>query len=275
MTAPDGGAGFPGRVDASPSSTPRSDPAQPAAAAPPAADTPLAAAAPPAVIAPPALTVPVEPTAAAASVVISAFRAEADALGHVASRWTGEDWTRPTRCTPWNVRELFAHIRIVLAWLPGMLDAPAPGAADTSAAAYYRPDHRFSADTDATRIRLAQQHAPGLDVRAFRGFTADLADRCGTEPPGRVVRTRHGDAMLLTDFLITRVVELAVHGLDLADALARPAWLTPPAADVVLGLLFGRPASELPGPADGLLRQATGRAPAGLDLTGLRPLTLG
>jgi hypothetical protein len=31
-----------------------------------------------------------------------------------------------------------------------------------------------------------------------------------------VVLTRHGDRMLLTEFLRTRVLELAVHGLDLA-----------------------------------------------------------
>lgn len=206
---------------------------------------------------------------------VAAFRAEAEALGHVASRWSDVDWARPTRCAPWTVRELFAHVRVALGRLPGMLDAPPPESAEVSAAAYYRPDHRFSAATDATRIRLAQEHAAGLDVREFRGFTAALADRCAAEPPGRTVRTRHGDAMLLDDFLVTRVVELAVHGLDLADALGRPAWLTPPAAGVVLRLLFDRPVDALPGPPDRLIREATGRAPATLDLAGLTPLTLG
>ena len=62
---------------------------------------------------------------------------------------------------------------------------------------------------------------------------------CLLEPTGRVVRTRHGDAMLLSQFLITRVVELAVDGLDLASALGREAWLTPRAADLVLELLLG------------------------------------
>ncbi|BCY06024.1 maleylpyruvate isomerase N-terminal domain-containing protein [Actinoplanes sp. L3-i22] len=206
---------------------------------------------------------------------LEAFRAEADALGHAAARWDGADWTRPTRCAPWSVRELFAHIRVALGWLPGMLAGDPPEAAEVSAADYYRPDHRFSAATDATRIRLAQEQAAGLDVRDFRGFTTTLADRCAAEPPGRVVRTRHGDAMLLDDFLTTRVVELAVHGLDLADALHHPAWLTPPAAEVVLRLLFDRAPADLPGPPDQLIRQATGRAPTTLDLTGLHPLTLG
>ncbi|GIF15406.1 uncharacterized protein (TIGR03083 family) [Actinoplanes teichomyceticus] len=212
--------------------------------------------------------------------VLDAFRDEADALGHAAARWADSDWARPTRCAPWPVRELFAHVHVVLAWLPGMLAAPAPAAPDTSAAGYYRPDHRFAPETDAARIRLAREHAasfatPGRQVREFRTLTAELTGRCAAEPAGRVVRTRHGDAMLLDDFLTTRVVELAVHGLDLADALGRPAWLTPAAAGVVLRLLFERPADELPGPADRLLRRATGREPGGPAPAGLRPLTLG
>ena len=40
-------------------------------------------------------------------------------------------------------------------------------------------------------------------------------------------------------FLLTRVVEVAVHGLDLADALGREPWLTSQAADLVQGLLLG------------------------------------
>ena len=57
-------------------------------------------------------------------------------------------------------------------------------------------------------------------------------------PPDRVVRTRHGDLMLLADFLRTRVVELAVHGLDLAIGLDRDPWLTPEAASVVADLVL-------------------------------------
>ncbi|NED51137.1 hypothetical protein G3I24_09490, partial [Micromonospora aurantiaca] len=82
-------------------------------------------------------------------------------------------------------------------------------------------------------------------------------------PPGLVVRTRHGDAMALPEFLRTRVVEVAVHGLDLADALDRPPWLTPPAAAVVAGVLTGG-APVPPGlrwDTLTVLRKATGRLP--------------
>ena len=42
--------------------------------------------------------------------------------------------------------------------------------------------------------------------------------------------------MLLSDFLTTRVVEPAVHGVDVAGC---DPWLTTGPADLILDLLFG------------------------------------
>jgi hypothetical protein len=171
-----------------------------------------------------------------------------------------------------------------------MLDAPAPGEVEISAAEYYRPDDRFSPRTNGARIALAQDRAaesadgPALaeDLRA----TWRRVDRlCRVEPAGRTVRTRHGDAMLLSEFLLTRVVEVAVHGLDLADALGRAPWLTPSAGDAVLELLLGaeRMAApdELGWSRPRFLRKATGRDPldaaetARVERLGIRWLALG
>ena len=169
---------------------------------------------------------------------------------------------------------------VVLGWVPGMLAAEAPERAEISAAAYYRPDHRFDAATNATRIDLGRKRVDDVPVGSlaaeFANVWRGVEARCRREPADRVVRTRHGDAMSLTGFLLTRVVEVAVHGLDLADAVAREPWLTRPAADLVLGLLIGDGAAR----ADGLgwsrarfLRKATGREPLSAEeseqLTGL------
>ena len=71
--------------------------------------------------------------------------------------------------------------------------------------------------------------------------------------------------MLLSEFLLTRVVEVAVHGLDLADALGREPWLTSQAADLVQSLLLGPDgAATLEKLGWGqlrFLRKATGREP--------------
>ncbi|MFF4270893.1 maleylpyruvate isomerase family mycothiol-dependent enzyme [Streptomyces sp. NPDC001536] len=201
--------------------------------------------------------------------VVEAFRAEAGQLGRTMAEVSAAEWRLPTRCAPWTVSALLAHVRVVIAWLPGMLAAPAPTRAGVSAVEYYRPDDRFAPDTNAVRITLAQDHAAeqlsGAALAEDFNATWQQVDRlCQAEPEGRVVRTRHGDSMLLSEFLLTRVVEVAVHGLDLADALGREPWLTSEAADVVQDLLLGGPegAASLEKLGWGqlrFLRKATGR----------------
>lgn len=175
------------------------------------------------------------------------------------------DWSRPTRCPPWSVADLLGHVTTAVGRLPDMLAAPAPTHAEVSAAGYFRPDERFSAQTNADRIDVARQRAadPSALPQEFDRTWRQAARLCRAEPPDRVVRTRHGDAMLLADFLVTRIVEVAVHGLDLADALDRPAWLTSAAVPVLIDLLLaGRdhPSIDDLGwtPAD-FLRKLTGR----------------
>ncbi|MEW2144044.1 maleylpyruvate isomerase N-terminal domain-containing protein, partial [Micromonospora vinacea] len=115
--------------------------------------------------------------------------------------------------------------------------------------------------------------------RAWRGTEAAVA----AAPPDRVVRTRHGDAMRLGEFLRTRVVEVGVHGLDLAAALGRSPWLTPSAAVVVAELLTGgRPApAGLGWDRLTLICKTTGRAAvtaperAMIDAAGFRWLAFG
>ncbi|GAA2699584.1 hypothetical protein GCM10010429_01420 [Micromonospora olivasterospora] len=64
--------------------------------------------------------------------------------------------------------------------------------------------------------------------------------------------------MAPAEFLVTRVVEVGVHGLDLAAALGREPWLTPAAAEVTGGR--GVPAG-LGWDGSTLVAEATGRAP--------------
>jgi uncharacterized protein (TIGR03083 family) len=143
---------------------------------------------------------------------LDAFAAEAAALTRSLGALTETIWSRPTRCPPWDVRDLFAHVYVVTARVPEMLAAPAP-------------------------VALA----------AFGDLWQSVLQMCQHQPADRVVRTRHGDAMLLSEFLATRVVEMAVHGLDLADALDQQSWLTPAAAAMLQELLLG-PERTAPNP---------------------------
>ena len=203
-----------------------------------------------------------------------AFGLESARLAEVAASLDDAAFACPTRCDPWTVAELMFHVAMTMRRLPGMLAEPGPpGAALISAAEYYRPDQRFSAATNADRIESARRGAAALAGAAARARDVSEARQHAwaalrDAPPGRVVRTRHGDPMLLAEFLRTRVLELAVHGLDLAAALDREPWMTAPAAGVTEELL-------LPGAAAARLRAAAGWDQVTLiaALTGRRPVT--
>lgn len=196
-------------------------------------------------------------------------------------------WDLPTRCDPWSVRELLGHVGATVDRLPGMLAAPAPETAEVTATRYYRPDERFSPETNDARIALGRERASrtGDPAAEFDAIWRRADGLVSAEPAGRIVRTRHGDAMLLREFLLTRVVELAVHGLDLADALGREPWLTAQAGDAVLELLLGAgyesAVREVGWDRARFLRKATGREPldagenAMIERLGIRWLTLG
>ena len=177
--------------------------------------------------------------------VRAALRAEAERLAAAVASEPAAAFARPSPCPPWTVGDLLYHVRTGVARLSHMLAEPEPTADAeglVTAAGYFSPDHRFSPATNADRVASAQHGAAGLPAEAMAADfeRAWLEARAAVQaaPPDRVVRTRHGDLMLLADFLRTRVVELAVHGLDLAIGLDRDPWLTPEAASVVADLVL-------------------------------------
>ncbi|MFG2058999.1 maleylpyruvate isomerase N-terminal domain-containing protein [Micromonospora sp. NPDC048930] len=197
--------------------------------------------------------------------VRAAFRDECARLEEVLRGLTEADLDRPTPCPPWALRDLLAHVSTGAGRLVGMLAAPAPERAEVDAAGYFGAA-KFAPEVDRDRIDSARRQArepAGVPAvvegfaRAWRAADAAVA----AQPSGRLVRTRHGDAMTLTEFLRTRVVEVGVHGLDLADALDRRPWLTPTAARVVADLLADRRPAGLGWDDLTLVRKATGRSP--------------
>lgn len=226
---------------------------------------------------------------------VDAFRAESAALAGVAAGLADADLRRPSPCPPWTLGALLGHVIVAAGRIDQAIAAAGDFAATgplVSAAGYYRPDHRFSAGTNADRIDLAAALAERLGSAA--AISAELAAAAGRSlalltsvRPDLEVRTRHGDRMLLTDFAVTRVVELGVHGLDAAIALGRRPWLTDPAANVLEELMLPDPAlagelrALLHCDRSGLIARLTGRAPmsaedqSALDRLGVTPLVLG
>lgn len=204
---------------------------------------------------------------------LHAFGAESEHLAEVAEGTDDATFARPSPCAPWTAAELLYHVQMTMGRLPVMLADPEPdGTGLVPAAGYYRADQRFSAAVNTDRIQSARRGAaalPGAAARArdFRRAREAAWTLLTSAPPGRVVRTRHGDQMLLTEFVRTRVLELTVHGLDLAATLGRPSWMTDPAAQVTEQLLLPAPdAARLRAEAGWdrrtLIAKLTGRVPA-------------
>lgn len=201
--------------------------------------------------------------------MIDALAAEAE---HLCTEMLGldeADFDRRTPCPPWTVRELLAHVLAASDRLPSTLAEPEPPRPEVDAFGYYRPDERFGPQANRVRVAAARRdaglHANGHDLaEAVDDACQSMVALARTVPGGRVVRTRWGDAMLLPDTL-TRVVELALHGLDLAVAVGRSPWLTVPAAQVVEELLLQGTPSEtvraLGWDTPTFVQKATGRLP--------------
>jgi uncharacterized protein (TIGR03083 family) len=202
--------------------------------------------------------------------VSAALDAEATALLAAASRLTDADLAKASPCAPWTIGELACHVLIGASRIGQALSEPQrSGGPLVSTAEYYRRDERFSAATNADRIESARALArqlpgPGEIASELDQRCRESAELLAAAPAGRTVITRHGDRMLLSDFARTRVVELAVHGLDLAQGVSRPPWLTSEAADVLEDLLLPAGGSsqlrrELTCDRAGLIARLTGR----------------
>ena len=180
----------------------------------------------------------------ASGAAVDAFGAEAGRLSEQVLGGDEAAFGRVSPCPPWSVAELLYHVRIGAGRVAGMLAGPEPaGGPLISAAGYFRAGERFSPAVNDDRIAAAQRGAAGLGTGAAVARDFDRAWReswaqAQQAAQARVVRTRHGDRMLLTEYLRTRVLELAVHGLDLAAGLGRPPWLTDAAAHVTAQLFL-------------------------------------
>jgi uncharacterized protein (TIGR03083 family) len=158
-------------------------------------------------------------------------------------------FSRPTRCPPWDVKALAGHLWRDVDRVLVYTAEPAPDHADSDAIAYYLTGYDPVADApDVARraMEVAAAYASGNDLaRDFDERWRLAVDAAGSLPPGRLVRT-FGPCLRLDEYLCTRTLEAAVHGLDLSQALGREPHLTPGAAALVRGMLVAMLGAEPP-----------------------------
>jgi uncharacterized protein (TIGR03083 family) len=179
---------------------------------------------------------------------------------------TEADFARPTRCEPWDVKELTAHLYRSLFRIPTVLDDEPPESADTDSVSYWRS---YDVPTDAPVIaaharETAGEYATGTELaEAFDGLTRTVIERARSTDPARLIHVWWGPNLRLDEFLHTRVLEVVVHGLDMTDALDREPVASNEGVALVcrtLEGLLGRAAPESWSSIE-FIEKGTGRAP--------------
>ncbi|MEE1788171.1 sterol carrier family protein [Streptomyces sp. SP17BM10] len=160
----------------------------------------------------------------------AALAAQNEALRAAVHRLTAPDLDRPTRLGSWRVRELVAHLSLALGHLPARLDDPTPQGPALSLADYAGLSRTMAdaVDTAATAVAADAFAGPPEEVAAAFDRSLDavrsVLDGPAITEAGRRIGLLAGRSMLLTDYLVTRLVEAVVHADDLADALGPEAF---------------------------------------------------
>jgi hypothetical protein len=177
----------------------------------------------------------------------------AEAIGSlIASTQVASAWHRPSALDQWTVAGLAGHTARSVFLVPGILAADVDPGLPTASAVDYFVGALSNTDLDvdsemSQHIRergLEESRTGHADLAArYRDELADLAGVLATIDPERDV-SAWGMRLSLSQYLVTRMVELAIHGDDLAVSVgvAPPALPATAEATVVqtLAAIAGR-----------------------------------
>ncbi|MEO5833095.1 MAG: maleylpyruvate isomerase N-terminal domain-containing protein [Nakamurella sp.] len=177
------------------------------------------------------------------SAFIEAATAAADLLADPAVR---AHWAGLSALPEFRVSGVAGHLALQVRYVAAFLAEPAPtGPAGTLAAHYGQADWIGAAIDDEANVstrndgEAAAVDGPLTLAAEVAAMVSDLAVALPAADAERLVRLPWADRLLtLDDFLLTRVMEIAIHSDDLAVSVgvATPA-LPPEVTDPVLALL--------------------------------------
>jgi hypothetical protein len=158
-----------------------------------------------------------------------------------------ERWEAPSSLAKLRVGGVTAHLAGQITQVPPVLDAQIIGERATLPEHFARStwtDGDIDSAVNTYIRRTAEEEAtagaPALTAAAGTALT-ELRQRLPAEPAERVIQLPWGPwALSLDDYLVTRLLELAVHCDDLAASIGvDPPALPPAGLDTVIGLLSG------------------------------------
>jgi uncharacterized protein (TIGR03083 family) len=129
---------------------------------------------------------------------------------------TPDELAAPTRLGDWTVRDLATHIAMAVESVSDALDLDEPAEPELGSHDILFASAGFS-DAVARGVRNLAERTP--DLGALLAQTEErLTERLGQASGARLLATWAG-AVTLTDYLVTRALELVVHTDDLNDAV--------------------------------------------------------
>jgi hypothetical protein len=182
--------------------------------------------------------------------VVGAFAGAAEWFLHIASQdEVAARWQEPSALVGYTIGGAVAHTTAAIAWLRPLLDTtPGTDAPRWSVADYLTPfPVRSPEDLDASLHMAARAQGERAAERGAKEIVArlhslvdGLVERLAAEDPNRLVDLRPTlpAAIRLEDFLRTRVVELLVHGDDVAASVNVAARPPGDAAMIAIGALL-------------------------------------
>ncbi|MGB3482816.1 MAG: maleylpyruvate isomerase N-terminal domain-containing protein [Mycobacterium sp.] len=161
----------------------------------------------------------------------------------------------------WDLRALVGHTSRSLITVISYLDLPAEQVDVDGPAEYYRLAADLAAADAAgvlergvrAGVELGPDPATAVEALVSRALDA-LDGRDDT-----LIAVLGGTGMRLTDYLPTRIFELVVHSMDIADATGLN--FTPPEPALLAATTLSAQISVTMGRGDVVLRALTGRAP--------------
>jgi hypothetical protein len=179
--------------------------------------------------------------------VRSAFDQAADfAVDLLGDPAVARDWAGPSALAEMTVGGLAAHLARQILNVQRVLAEPMGPEPPIPLLEHYARVTWIGAglqDAPNVAIRRDSEHGAAAGAAALAASAADAASdlraRLATEPADRVVLLPWGPwSLTLDDMLITRIMEIAVHGDDLAYSVGLPGLQLPEAvADIATGLL--------------------------------------
>lgn len=172
--------------------------------------------------------------------IAGALAAECELVSRATSALGEADFALPTRCSAWNVKELLAHMHRGVDRINIGLASPPKAPVDTDSVTYWR---RYDPTTDGVAIgdrakEVALSHPTGAALAAaWDDVWRRALEAVRGSVPTRSIET-WGPVLSLDEFLKTRVLEMTVHGTDLADALGSGPWATRAGVEITNEILL-------------------------------------